>query len=258
MSTDATSPAQRSPEDAAGGSAGTSAAGAVRAPDDGRTTSSVAGITGPVSQGAHAYASGPGAHPLLLVRHGQTEWSLDGRHTGRTDIPLTEEGEAQARALRDLLAPWDVRAVRVSPLQRARRTAELAGLGDHLELVEDPDLVEWDYGSVEGKSTPQVREELGYEWKIFDHGVAPGRTPGELVQDVAARTAHALARVRPLLDEGPVCLVAHGHSLRILAATYLGLPPSAAAALELSPASLSVLGENHRVPTVRQWNLSPS
>lgn len=227
------------------------------APADGRSRSTVEGVIGPLSAGAHAYSTGPGSHPLLLVRHGQTEWSLDGRHTGRTDIPLTEEGERQARALRGLLSEWDVRAVRVSPLQRARRTAELAGLGDSLELVEDPDLVEWDYGSVEGKSTPQVREELGYEWKIFDHGVAPGRTPGELVQDVAARTAHALARVRPLLDEGPVCLVAHGHSLRILAATYLGLPPSTAAALELSAGSLSVLGENHRVPTVRRWNLSP-
>ena len=227
------------------------------APSDGRSRSTVEGVIGPLSAGSHAYRTGPGSHPLLLVRHGQTEWSLEGRHTGRTDIPLTEEGERQARALRELLSQWDVRAVRVSPLQRARRTAELAGLGDSLELVEDPDLVEWDYGSVEGKSTPQVREELGYEWKIFEHGVAPGRTPGELVQDVAARTAHALARVRPLLDEGPVCLVAHGHSLRILAATYLGLPPTTAAALELSAGSLSVLGENHRVPTVRHWNLSP-
>jgi probable phosphoglycerate mutase len=189
------------------------------------------------------------------VRHGQTDWARDGRHTGRTDVPLNAVGEEQARALRALLAPWDVRAVRVSPLQRARRTAELAGLGDGLELVEDPDLVEWDYGGVEGLATPEIRERLGFEWKIFDHGVPPGRTPGELVQDVAARVAHALARVRPLLDEGPVCVVAHGHSLRVLAATYLGLPPATAAALELSPASLSVLGENHRVPTVRHWNL---
>ncbi|MEJ5945020.1 histidine phosphatase family protein [Pseudokineococcus basanitobsidens] len=215
-------------------------------------------VLGPPSAGSHDLSRGPGRYPLLLVRHGQTEWSSDGRHTGRTDIPLTQEGEAQATALRELIAPWRVSAVRVSPLQRARRTAELAGLGDELELVEDPDLVEWDYGGFEGLSTPQVRERLGYEWKIFDHGVPPGRTPGELVQDVAARTAHALARVRPLLDEGAVCLVAHGHSLRILAATYLGLPPSAAAALELSPASLSVLGESHREPTVRQWNLRPS
>ncbi|MEJ5915663.1 histidine phosphatase family protein [Pseudokineococcus sp. 1T1Z-3] len=214
-------------------------------------------VLGPPPAGAHAISTGPGPHPLLIVRHGETEWSKDGRHTGRTDIPLTAEGEEQARALRDLLSGWDIHAVRVSPLQRARRTAELAGLGETHELVEDPDLVEWDYGSCEGRSTPQIREELGYEWKIFDHGVAPGATPGELVQDVAARTAHALARVRPLLDEGPVCLVAHGHSLRILAATYLGLPPSAAAALELSPASLSVLGENHHVPTVRRWNLLP-
>ncbi len=208
-----------------------------------------------LGDGPHGLALGPGRYPLLLVRHGQTDWARDGRHTGRTDVPLNAVGEEQARALRALLAPWDVRAVRVSPLQRARRTAELAGLGDELELVEDPDLVEWDYGGVEGLATPEIRERLGFEWKIFDHGVPPGRTPGELVQDVAARVAHALARVRPLLDEGPVCVVAHGHSLRVLAATYLGLPPATAAALELSPASLSVLGENHRVPTVRHWNL---
>lgn len=212
-------------------------------------------IIGSMPAGAHDLVTGPGRHPLLLIRHGETEWSADGRHTGRTDIPLTSRGEEGARRLRGLLAQWDVAAVRVSPLQRARRTAELAGLGDHLELVEDPDLVEWDYGAFEGLSTPQIREQLGYQWNLFDHGVLPGDTPGELVQDVAARTAHALARVRPLLDEGPVALVAHGHSLRILAATYLDQPPVTAAALELTPASLSVLGESHAVPTIRHWNL---
>jgi broad specificity phosphatase PhoE len=150
---------------------------------------------------------------LLLVRHGQTEWSRTGRHTGRTDVPLTDEGEGQARALHGWALGLRPRLVLASPLQRARRTAELAGLSD---VTVDPDLQEWDYGGYEGLTTPQIREQTHPGWTVFRDGVVPGETPGESLEEVAARGRKVIDRLRPELEQGDVVLVGHGHALRIL------------------------------------------
>jgi broad specificity phosphatase PhoE len=191
---------------------------------------------------------------LLLVRHGETEWSAAGRHTGRTDVPLNGRGEEQARALRPALAGRDIALALASPLRRARRTAELAGL--HPEI--DDDLVEWDYGGYEGVSTPDIRARLGDPgWTVFRDGVVPGDTPGETVEEVAARASRVLRRVREPLSRGDVVLVAHAHLLRVLAATRLRQDPRFAAHLLLQPATLCVLTEEHGVPAVETWNLAP-
>ncbi|TWE12840.1 histidine phosphatase family protein [Rudaeicoccus suwonensis] len=191
-------------------------------------------------------------HSIILIRHGATEWSRDGRHTGTTDLPLLPDGEADARKLREQVAELDVVATFCSPLQRARRTAELAGLTD---VRIDYDLREWDYGGYEGMSTPQIREKLGDpSWEIFADGVVPGATPGETVEDVAARVSHVVRKVVPLMDHGNVALVAHGHSLRIFAAIFLRQPPRMGAQLMLNAASLSKLGFYHGTPCIQVWN----
>lgn len=192
---------------------------------------------------------------LVLVRHGQTQWSRDGRHTGLTDLPLLPEGEADAASLRPYLARFDLGLVLSSDLGRALRTAELAGLTPEV----DPDLREWDYGGAEGRTTEQVREDEGGQWTVFD-GVPPGQTPGETVEEVAARASRVLARVRPVLEgehaaPADVCLVGHGHALRILTAVWLGHSPRLAAQLELSPGSLSLLGRYRDDASVVAWNV---
>ncbi len=175
---------------------------------------------------------------LWLVRHGQTEWSRDHRHTGRTDLPLLPEGEDDARALRDRLdRPFAL--VLSSPLQRARRTAELAGLSPEVE----PDLQEWDYGPAEGLTTAQ----MGPGWSVWD-----GVPLGETIEQVATRTRRVLTRAAAV--EGDVLLVAHGHVLRILTATYLGMDPRAARHFVLHPATVSVLGTEHDYPAMTRWN----
>lgn len=193
----------------------------------------------------------PDSGRLVLVRHGETQWARDGRHTGTTDLPLLPAGEAVARAAGQALAGHHFVAEFVSPLLRARRTAELIGL-QNLEI--DDDLREWDYGGYEGKSTPQIREEVGYDWEIFADGVIPGETPGETVEDVAARASHVLARVHPLLEQGDVILVAHGHLLRILAAAYLRQQPRFAASLQLDAGAVCALDTHHGIPTIASWN----
>lgn len=194
----------------------------------------------------------PSPGRLVLVRHGETAWSAAGRHTGRTDVPLTERGEAQATALAPLLARFDPVLVLASPLARAQRTAELAGLAPET----DPDLLEWDYGRWEGMTTPEVRATLGDPaWTVLDDGVQPGATPGETVEEVAARASRVLRRVEPVRARGDVVLVAHGHLLRVLAATALRQEPRFAAHLVLGPAAPCVLGEEHGVPAVLAWNL---
>lgn len=187
----------------------------------------------------------------MLLRHGQTEWSLSGQHTGVTDLPLLPEGEDAARAARRFFADRNIVAVRVSPLSRARRTAELAGLGD---AVIDDDLREWDYGGYEGLSTAQIRERLGYDWDIFADGVVGGDTPGETVEDVAARASHVLERIRPDLTHGDVVLVGHGHTSRILATVWLRQNPRFAANLTLDAGRACILGHHHDEPTVEMWN----
>jgi broad specificity phosphatase PhoE len=199
---------------------------------------------------------------LYLLRHGQTEWAKAGRHTGLTDVPLTPEGEEQARAagqvlhdLRDIDGrdPTSPPAlVLTSPLQRARRTAELAGLaGAEVE----PDLVEWDYGGYEGLTTEQIRAAGRPGWLIFRDGVVPGMTPGETLDQLAARGRRVLARVLAALGGGDVVLVGHGHALRVLACDWLERPPDLAQQLVLGPGSVSHLGSEHDVRAVRAWNV---
>ncbi len=188
---------------------------------------------------------------LLLVRHGETEWSSSGRHTGLTDVPLTDRGRRRAEALAGRLASVRPALVLASPLARARDTARLAGFTARL----DERLVEWDYGGYEGMTTPEIRAQRGDEWTLFRHGVVPGDTPGETLEEVAARTAAVLDEIAPVLAEGgDVVLVAHGHSLRVLATRWLHLPPETGAALVLDAASISRLGHEHAVPAVLSWN----
>jgi probable phosphoglycerate mutase len=209
------------------------------------------------------------APQLVLVRHGETPWSLTGQHTGTSDIPLTERGEDEARAVGRLLSAR-VRAgqrfatVLCSPRRRGRWTAELAGFP---EAVVDDDLAEWDYGPVEGRTAADVSAELGHDWEIFRDGVrvvphgheATDRpTPGETLEQVATRVARVIERVEPTLAAGSSALVfAHGHVLRILATVWLGLPPTAGAQLELGTASTSLLGHAHGLRTLEGWNLLP-
>ena len=161
---------------------------------------------------------------LVLLRHGETEWSLTGQHTGTSDIPLTPHGEEQARGAGAFLAGREFALELRSPLLRARRTAELAGFPD---AVADPNLAEWDYGPVEGRTADDVSRELGRDWLIFRDGVhvVPGTQgavdarPGETLDDVAERARAVVRRAEPVLrDGGDVLLVAHGHLLRVLAA----------------------------------------
>jgi broad specificity phosphatase PhoE len=181
----------------------------------------------------------------VLVRHGETEWSLDGRHTGRTDLPLLPEGVEQARALRPVLSARTFAAVLTSPLVRARETAELAGLG--AGAVVDPDLAEWDYGAYEGITTNQIREERP-GWELFADGVPDG----ESIADVAARVDRVIARVRA--TPGDVACVAHSHVLRVLAARWIGLDPGVGRSLVLDPAAVSELGWDREHPVVLSWN----
>lgn len=199
----------------------------------------------------------PGAGPavprgrLVLVRHGETSWSRTGQHTGLTDLPLLPEGEVAARALAEVLSDWTFTHVRCSPLVRARRTAELARL--RVDAV-DEDLVEWDYGGYEGRSTLEVRDELGYDWTVFEHGTVPGATGGETVEEVSARASRVLDRIWPVLFEGDVCLVGHGHALRVLTAVYLRQAPRFGAHLTFEVGSVGVLGHHHETPVIEGWN----
>jgi probable phosphoglycerate mutase len=192
---------------------------------------------------------------LILLRHGETEWSRAGRHTGRTDVPLTARGEAAAAALAPLLAKRRIRAAFTSPATRAVRTAELAGLS---AAAQDPDLWEWDYGGYEGRTTAEIQAERP-GWYLWRDGVIPGDQahPGETVEQVGARTDAVLARVRPLLAQGDVALVAHGHVLRVLTARWLGLPPAGGRLFRLDTGTLCVLGTEHGQPVILTWNVPP-
>ncbi len=192
---------------------------------------------------------------VILLRHGETEWSLAGKHTGRTDIPLTALGEVHAAALAPLLSRHHIVAVFSSPAKRAVMTASLAGLAD---AKPDPDLWEWDYGGYEGMTTPQIQEQRP-GWYLWRDGVVPGDAehPGETVEQVGERVDRVLARVAPLLDDGDVALVAHGHVLRILTARYLRLEPSAGRLFRLDTGTVSTLGTEHDEPVISSWNFPP-
>ena len=185
-------------------------------------------------------------HPLLyVVRHGATEWSRSGQHTGRTDLPLLPEGEEQARATGSLLANIDFSLVLCSPLQRAQRTCELAGLLDR--AVIDTDLQEWDYGDYEGVTTATIRESVPV-WTVWS-GTCPN---GETIEQVSKRADRVIERVRN--ESGNVIVFAHGHILRVLTARWCELDPVEGQRFILDPATLSILGWERETPAVRQWN----
>ena len=193
---------------------------------------------------------------LILLRHGETEWSRDLRHTGRTDVPLTPAGEAAATALAPALAARPVVAAFTSPARRAVATARLAGLVD---VKEDADLWEWDYGGYEGRTTADIRTERP-GWYLWRDGVIPGDAdhPGETIAQVAARADAVLGRVRPLLAQGDVALVSHGHLLRVLTARWLRLEPAAGRLFRLDTGTLSTLGTEHSEPVISSWNVPPA
>jgi probable phosphoglycerate mutase len=190
---------------------------------------------------------------LLLIRHGETEWSRTGRHTGRTDVPLTVAGIEAAEILKSAVAGRHIVAAFTSPASRAAQTAKLAGLSS---AVIDPDLQEWDYGGYEGRTTAQIRDQLP-DWYLWSNGVVPGDAdhPGETIDQVAARTDAVLDRVRPLLAQGDVALVAHGHLLRILTARWLGLGPAAGRFFQLDTGRTSTLGTEHQEPVITSLNV---
>jgi broad specificity phosphatase PhoE len=190
---------------------------------------------------------------LILLRHGETEWSAAGRHTGRTDVPLTARGKEQAAALAPALAGRRIRAAFTSPAQRAWQTAELAGLSD---ASQDPDLWEWDYGGYEGRTTQEIRAERP-GWYLWRDGVIPGDAahPGETVEQVGARADAVLRRVRRLLADGDVVLVAHGHLLRVLTARWLGLDPAGGRLFRLDTGTFATLGTEHGEPVITAWNV---
>jgi broad specificity phosphatase PhoE len=194
---------------------------------------------------------------LILLRHGQTGWSQAGKHTGRTDIPLTARGEAAAAKLAPQLAGRHIQAVFTSPAKRAVRTAELAGLTGG---VPNPDLWEWDYGGYEGRTTAEIQQERP-GWYLWRDGVIPGDAehPGESIAQVGARADAVLNRVCPLLagGDGDVVLVAHGHVLRVLTARWLGLEPAAGRLFKLDTGTVSTLGTEHDEPVIASWNVPP-
>ena len=189
---------------------------------------------------------------VVVLRHGQTEWSRSGQHTSVTDLPLLPEGEQQARALRAVLGDRAFAEVLVSPRERARRTAELAGL---TPTSVDEDLVEMDYGGYEGRTTADISAELGRTWSVWRDEPLAGATPGETPADVGRRADRVLDRIRPRLDDGDVALVAHGHVLRILTARWLGLPPEAGALFALPAGSYGTLGQEHARAVLTGWAL---
>jgi broad specificity phosphatase PhoE len=182
---------------------------------------------------------------VVLVRHGETEWSRDMRHTGRTDVPLTDRGREEARVLRDSLAAFNFTRVLTSPLSRAVETCRLAGLGDRAETVDA--LLEWDYGEYEGITTKKIRSARP-GWFLWRDG-CPG---GETAEQVGARVDPLLAELKQ--GEGDVALFAHGHVLRVLCARWLGLPPQDGALFALSTATLSVLGFERETAVITRWN----
>jgi len=193
---------------------------------------------------------------LILLRHGQTDWSLAGRHTGRTDVALTPQGVAGAAALAPMLARRQIAATFTSPASRAVRTAQLAGLH---AAKQDPDLWEWDYGGYEGMTTPQIRRQRP-GWYLWRDGVIGGDAahPGESVQAVGARADRVLDRASVFLSDGDVVLVAHGHLLRVLTARWLGLPPPDGRLFRLDTGTVSTLGTEHDQPVILTWNVPPA
>jgi probable phosphoglycerate mutase len=186
--------------------------------------------------------------PIVLVRHGETEWSLSGQHTSRTDLPLTEKGRERARALGPALGRWNFTRVLCSPLLRARETCEIAGFMDVAEICED--LREWDYGEYEGLTTPQIRE-TNPSWNLWTDGCPGGEQPAQ----VGARADRAIARLR--VDEGDALAFAHGHIFRVVTARWLEMAPAAGARFALRPGTICELGYERETQVLQLWNLEP-
>jgi broad specificity phosphatase PhoE len=182
---------------------------------------------------------------LFAMRHGETAWSLSGQHTSTTDIPLTDNGRRLAEQMRPVLAREAFELVLCSPMQRARETCKLAGLGER--AIVDPDLMEWNYGQYEGLTLEQIRKGVP-GWLVFRDGCPGGETP----EQVAARVDRVIGRARTV--DGNVALFAHGHVLRVLGARWIGLPPGAGEHFLLDTGTLCVLGHYHDVPAVHVWN----
>jgi broad specificity phosphatase PhoE len=192
---------------------------------------------------------------LILLRHGQTEWSATGQHTGRTDIPLTARGVADAVELGPMLAGRHIAAAFSSPATRAAQTAELAGIAARKQ---DPDLWEWDYGGYEGMTSAQIQLERP-GWDLWRDGIIPGDAahPGETVDEVGTRADRVIARTLEYLVDGDVVLVSHGHVLRVLTARWLGLPAAYGRLFRLDTGTMSTLGFEHDDPVISTWNVRP-
>ncbi len=186
-----------------------------------------------------------GSPEIVLVRHGETEWSRGGQHTGRTDIPLTDAGREAARLLAARLARWPLERVLSSPLQRALETCRLTGLGERVEVR--PELLEWDYGRYEGRTTVEIRTERP-GWSLWRDGTPDGET----AEDVGARLELVVAELGG--TGGAVAVFAHGHVLRVLAARWLGLPPAGGRLFRLDPTTVSVLGYERETRVIVAWN----
>lgn len=180
-----------------------------------------------------------------LVRHGETEWSLTGRHSGRYDIALTPRGEREAEVLRGVLRREDFETVLCSPLQRARKTCEIAGFSTIAQI--EPDIMEWDYGDCTSFTQDQMRENFP-DWNIWD-GPVPN---GESIDRIASRASRVIEKYKS--TAGRILLFSHGHFLRIFATQFLKLPPQAGMHLALYPCAVSVLGQDAGFPAIRQWN----
>jgi broad specificity phosphatase PhoE len=203
-----------------------------------------------VAAGPDAAVAAAAPARLVLVRHGETSWSRQRRHTGRTDIPLDAEGRRRARALAPVLGATPAGAlVLTSPLRRARETAALAGLGDRAQLCDD--LLEWDYGEYEGRRTSDIRTEIP-GWSVWTNPIVGG----ESVEQVGARADRVIGRA--IAHGGLSVMFAHAHVLRILGARWCGWPAGNGASLTLEPASISVLGHEREVPVIEHWNVLPA
>lgn len=196
--------------------------------------------------GLERYATSmPNPQQIWLIRHGETEWSRSGKHTGRTDVPLTEAGKQRGLALREILAKQDFALVLTSPLSRARETCQLAGLGGRAQVTND--LLEWNYGVFEGRTTPEIRQEIP-GWSIWKTDVPSG----ESVEDVAVRASRVIEIASA--QGGNVALFAHGHVLRILTACWLGLEPQAGRLFALDTGGIGILAYEHETRVIRAWN----
>ena len=207
---------------------------------------SLAGVCRFASEIACETANAGQSKPLVyLIRHGETEWARNGRHTGRTDIPLTDTGRTQAGFLLPIFDEVAFSHILSSPLKRALETARLAGVGNRVELV--PDLMEWDYGDYEGITSSQIHEKVP-DWSVWTHPCPNGET----IDQVATRADRVIARVRA--QEGNTALFSHGHLLRVLAARWLGFEPAYGKYFMLGTSTLSILAYEGSTPAIKTWN----